>query len=244
MPFSDYIAYFDESGDHGLQTIDAGFPVFVLCGCLFKIEHYLKRELSAFSAIKFAHFGHDAVVFHSRDIRKRIGPFQILANPAKRQEFMDHIALFFKNCSGVIVAAGIDKNRHVLQYKYPMNPYSVALLFCLERIYGYLHDGGVTGGSMTCVFEQRGKIEDDELAGQFTRICAGQNYWGELPFKMAFANKLANMPGLQIADLAAYPIARHIIAPDATNLAYDAIMPRIRKSPSGKMLGWGLKVFP
>jgi hypothetical protein len=61
---------------------------------------------------------------------------------------------------------------------------------------------------------------------------------------MAFANKLANMPGLQIADLAAYPIARHIIAPDSANPAYDAIMPRIRKSPSGKMLGWGLKVFP
>ncbi len=244
MSFADYIAYFDESGDHGLETIDPQFPVFVLCGCLFKIEHYLERELAAFSAIKFAHFGHDAVVFHSRDIRKKVGPFQVLANAEKRKQFMDHVTLYFKNCSGVLIAAGIHKGKHVQQYKYPDNPYSIALLFCLERLYAQLNGMGVAGESMVCVFEQRGKAEDNELAAQFVKICAGQNQWGSLPFKMVFANKLANMPGLQVADLAAYPIARHIIAPQAANPAYDAIMPRIRKSPGGKMKGWGLKVFP
>jgi hypothetical protein len=244
MSFSDYIAYFDESGDHGLESIDPEFPVFVLCGCLFKIEHYLQRELAAFSAIKFAHFGHDAVVFHSRDIRKKIGPFQILANADKRQKFMDHIALYFKNCAGVLVAAGIDKKRHVERYRYPIDPYSIALLFCLERLYAHLHDMGVSGEAMMCVFEQRGKAEDNELAAQFARICGGENQWGQLPFKMVFASKLANMPSLQVSDLAAYPIARHIIASDAPNPSYDALEARIRKSPSGKILGWGLKVFP
>jgi hypothetical protein len=28
--FSDYIVYVDESGDHGLQSMDATYPVFVL----------------------------------------------------------------------------------------------------------------------------------------------------------------------------------------------------------------------
>jgi len=68
--------------------------------------------------------------------------------------------------------------------------------------------------------------------------------WGQLPFQMVFANKLANMPGLQMSDLAAYPIARHIMNPAAPNPAYAALSHRIRRSPQGQILGWGLKVFP
>jgi hypothetical protein len=31
MPaFSDYIVFVDESGDHGMTTIDPGYPIFVL----------------------------------------------------------------------------------------------------------------------------------------------------------------------------------------------------------------------
>lgn len=227
---------FDESGDHGLDKIDPDFPVFVLCGWLFEIEHYLSREIAAFSAIKFAHFGHE--------IRKRIGPFQILANQDKRTEFMAHVSKLFENCSGVLLAAAIDKRRHTQQYKFPADPYSMSLLFCLERLYGYLHDAGVSGGSMTCVFEQRGEKEDNELSAHFTHICAGNNYWGKLPFNMVFASKLANMPGLQMADLAAYPIARHVMNAKAPNPAYDIVEKRFRRSPDGKILGWGLKVFP
>src|SRR5262249_44764364 len=53
---SDYIAYFDETGDHGLDNIDPAFPVFVLCGWVFKIKDYLQKECPAFCAIKFNHW--------------------------------------------------------------------------------------------------------------------------------------------------------------------------------------------
>ncbi len=33
--FSKYIVYVDESGDHGLQNIDANYPYFVLAFCVF-----------------------------------------------------------------------------------------------------------------------------------------------------------------------------------------------------------------
>jgi hypothetical protein len=32
--FSEYIVYVDESGDHGLETIDPNYPVFVLAFCI------------------------------------------------------------------------------------------------------------------------------------------------------------------------------------------------------------------
>jgi hypothetical protein len=74
MSQSEYIAYFDESGDHGMEKIDAEFPVFALCGCVFKTSDYLTRELPGFSGIKFKHFGHDAVVFPFAGHPEKIRP--------------------------------------------------------------------------------------------------------------------------------------------------------------------------
>jgi hypothetical protein len=90
-----HIAYFDESGDHGLGQIDPDFPAFVPCGCVYEIEAYLESEMSCFSAIKFRHFGHDAVVFHSRKIRKQLGPFSILQDADTRTRFMADVSAFF-----------------------------------------------------------------------------------------------------------------------------------------------------
>jgi hypothetical protein len=244
MSRSSYIAYFDESGDHGLETIDLTFPMFVLCGCVFKIEDYLQKTLPDFSRIKFDHFGHDAVIFHSRTIRKRLGPFQVLSDKSKREAFMERISDLFLAKPCTIIGAGIDKVRFKRQYTHPIDPYSISLLFCLERLYAYLRDNGEAGRTLTCVFEQRGKAEDEQLAAAFQRICAGDNSWGALPFHMVFASKLTNMPGLQMADLAAYPIARKIMDMRAANQAFDSLRPCFRRSPYGKVRGWGLKAFP
>jgi hypothetical protein len=203
MMQSEHIAYFDESGDHGMEKIDAEFPVFVLCGCVFKISDYLTRELPDFSRIKFKHFGHDAVVFPSRDIRKKLGPFQILTDKLKNHEFMENINAYFSSSTITLIAAAIDKKKHGSRYAFPANPYSLSLAFCLERIYACLQERGETGKTMFCIFEERGATEDQELALRFEKICSGDNHWGKLPFRMVFASKQQNMPGLQVADLAA-----------------------------------------
>jgi hypothetical protein len=49
----------------------------------------------------------------------------------------------FESLTGVLIAAGIHKGKHVKQYAYPDNPYSIALLFCLERMYAWLKDAGM-----------------------------------------------------------------------------------------------------
>jgi hypothetical protein len=242
--WSNHIAYFDESGDHGLQNIDADFPIFVLCGCLFRKDDYRRHDLPAFSQLKFEYFGHDAVVFHSRDIRKQIGAFQVLMDARFRTSFMDAIATFYRQSSCTLIAAAIRKDAHKTRYATPDDPYEISLLFCLERLYACLKDRNDHRGTTVCVFEKRGDKEDNKLAAEFERICAGANRWGALPFRIVFASKQTNMAGLQVADLAAYPIARKILAPAKPNASYDALSHLIRRSPEGKSDGWGLKVFP
>jgi hypothetical protein len=64
-----------------------------------------------------------------------------------------------------------------------------------------------------------------------------------LPFEPVFAAKRVNCCGLQIADLVARPIGRHILQPTQENRAYTIIARKFRTS-GGKVRGRGLKVFP
>lgn len=243
MKRSPYIAYFDESGDRGMDRPDPDFPVFVLCAAVFKIEDYLRHDAPLFSDIKFRLWYHDAVVFHSHKIRKRIGDFAALAKGDNGQTFMAAITEFFEASSVTIIAAAIHKVKHKAQYAYPEDPYCLSAQFCLERLYGHVREAG--DDALTyCIFEERGPSEDLELADRFSEVCAGANQWHcALPFRAVFASKLANLPGLQVADLAAYPIARRVMDASKANQAWETVEKKLRTGPKG-CLGWGLKIFP
>lgn len=242
MQRSPYIAYFDECGDHGLVTINPVFPVFVLCGAVFKIADYRDKDAPALSDIKFRLWYHDAVVFHSREIRKKVGDFSALASPEKNEIFMTAVTDFFDSSTVTLIAAAIHKQKHKDQYVWPEDPYSLSLQFCLERLYGHVKHAGQR--LTFCVFEERGKLEDRVLKARFNEICGGANQWKcELPFRAVFASKLQNLQGLQIADLAAYPIARHILAPDEPRKDWEVVEKKLRSGPKGYMR-WGLKIFP
>ena len=66
--FSDYIVHVDESGDHGLESIDPTYPVFVLAFCVFRKNVYQESVVPAIQRFKFRHFGHDMVNLHETDI--------------------------------------------------------------------------------------------------------------------------------------------------------------------------------
>ena len=100
-------------------------------------------------------------------------------------------------------------------------------------------------GTTSVIVECRGKREDDELELEFRRVCDGANYRREkLLLDPRFVPKSANVPGLQIADLVARPIARHILDPKQPNRAYDVIEKKLDRSTTGMVRGFGLKVFP
>ena len=75
-PFSNYIVYVDESGDHSMVSIDDSYPVFVLSLCIFSKNYYVNSVVTALEEFKFRSFGHDIVILHERDIRKETGQFR------------------------------------------------------------------------------------------------------------------------------------------------------------------------
>jgi hypothetical protein len=245
MTFSDYIIYVDESGDHNLAAVDVDYPVFVLDFCIFHKTKYATFIVPSVQSFKFQHFGHDIVVLHEHQIRKQRPPFTFLQNRDKRAAFMDGLNQLILAADFTIIAEVIDKVRLTERYQRPRNPYEIALTFCMERAYAFLMERGEHQKSTYIVLERRGKREDDQLELAFRRICDGENRWGPLSsFSIVFADKKTNSAGLQLADLTARPIGRHVISETQPNRAWEILAPKLRCSPIGKVEGWGLKTFP
>lgn len=243
--FSEYIVYVDESGDHGLRHINPEFPVFVLAFCLIRKSDYLAQVVPDIQALKFHHFGHDMVVLHEAEIRKSRGPFNILLNPKVRTAFLSELSGIIERASFTLVASCILKESFRDRWGTDGNPYHVAMQFGLERIFMELQQHGQRGKVTHVVFEQRGLREDRALELEFRRILDRSHLEGlGDSLDIVLASKQTNSAGLQLADMVARPIGRYLIAPQQNNRAYDIIEPKFRRTPGGKIEGWGLKVYP
>lgn len=245
MDYSDYVVFVDESGDHGLESIDSYYPVFVLIFCIFEKSSYANIVVPKVEAFKFKHFGHDAVILHERDIRKQLVPFVFLKNHKRRDEFMGELSSLIDGIRFTIIATVIDKKKLTKSSASTKNPYGLALEFCLERTFEFLRDKNQHNRVTHIVVEKRGRREDDELELDFRRVCDGGNYRGnKLNFKIVFADKKINSAGLQIADLIARPIGLKVARPEQPNRAQDIIEKKFRKNDAGEFVGRGFKVFP
>lgn len=246
MPrFSDYTVFADESGDPHLEAIDPQYPVFVLTFCLFSNRSYAERVVPAVDAFKERYFECTDVILHEYDIRKSRGPSAILMNGEVRDRFMADLTRLITDAPFRLVASVIHKPELVKRYPVPISPYYLGMSFGLERLARSLMSHGCAGGQTPIVFERRGKKEDDALAKEFHRVCEGANMVGKpLPFRIEFQRKRDNAAGLQLADLLARPIGRRQLDPAQPNRAYDVLERKFRRSRDGRIMGWGLKVFP
>lgn len=241
---SDFIIYVDESGDHSLESIDPDYPVFVLSFCIFRKGDYVQRVTPAIRQLKFETFGHDMVVLHESDIRRKKGAFSRLSKDP-REAFMNTLTDIIGAADFQLVAVVIDKRKLKDRYSQPAHPYHLALEFGLERIYRLLKDAGQDDALTYLVCEARGPKEDAELELEFRRIRDGANYFRKpLPFDLIMADKKTNSEGLQLADLTARPIGLTVLRPEQDNRAASVLDAKFYRDKAGNKLGMGLKVFP
>lgn len=244
MQYSEHIVYVDESGDHGLASINPDYPVFVLAFCIFRKEEYAEKVVPAIMALKFDTFGHDMVILHEHDIRKKRGPFKMMSKEP-REQFLERLTGIIDAAAFTLIAVVIDKQRLLDRFMNPDNPYHEAMKLGLERVFLFLNARG-EGNTLThVVFEARGQREDGELELAFRRVRDGANSCGHpLPLDIVFAEKRANSPGLQFADMVARPVGLSVLRQGQSNRAMDVLRKKLNVGPTGQVEGHGLKVFP
>lgn len=231
---SDLVIYVDESGDHGLDSIDSSYPIFVLVFVIMKKDDYLYKITPDMQNIKFKYWGHDQVVLHEREIRKKIGPFSILLDKMTNSEFMEDINDFISKSPIDVCVSVIDKEKLKNKYKTPFSPYEIALQFCMERLISCLDKHNQEGKRAFLVFESRGKAEDKDLELAFLRIASNKSTWGwramdfsRFQLEPVFARKDANAAGLQLADLMARPCGLKVLRSQQENRAYSILREKI-----------------
>lgn len=226
-----YIVYVDESGDHGLgDNIDNSYPMFVLAFCIFSISEYTQNIVPTILNFKFKYFGHDMVVLHEREIRKSEKPFDILMDRVVREEFVVDLSSIVTDSKFHIVSATVNKEDFKRNKETTiLNLYHLAMKSCLEELVHFLSDRNVLNRTFI-VFEERGKNEDRDLELEFRRV-KDEVFMSGRDCEIMFASKKVNSCGLQMADLVARPIGRHLLNPDQSNRAFETLKPKMFSTP-------------
>jgi hypothetical protein len=238
------IVFLDEAGNLNLDIHDENFPLFAVSMFVCKTTDYTRSIVPAVLEFKIRHFGHEAVILHSRDIRKAQKDFGFLTDRERRNAFLQELTTLMRDLNYRWITTVIRKQRHRELYGVAaQNPYDLALTLCLERLLPLLEE---EEQSEVCVVaEARGKREDKELELCFLRTVSNGTYYVSadrfraVKFTLKFAEKAMNVIGTQMDDLIVYPIARNVLDPNKPNLPYEAVAPKMYR---GRV--WGLKVFP
>lgn len=233
--FSDYIVFIDESGSPVLDPIDPDYPIFVLAFCVVHKQVYADHIQPGFKRLKFKYFGHDMVALHSHAIRKPRNEFAFLQNAGLREAFLGDLTRLMADSDFTLIAHVIDKARLKARYSRPFSPYDIALRMNMEQLSVFLAERGQVGKLCHLIAESRGKKEDNLLELEFRRVLDPAAGWGmssqfsieKTPMQLRFVEKKINSAGLQIADLAAYPVGRHLLRPEQENRAFEVVKEKI-----------------
>lgn len=96
--------FLDESGNHGLTTVDPQYPVFVLGGIIMDDTYagqVLEPRLRQF---KLDLFGRDDICLHTADIARNKNGFERLQEPAFRQRFYAELNMVMQELDYQVVA--------------------------------------------------------------------------------------------------------------------------------------------
>lgn len=241
-----YYLFLDESGDQNLANFDPSFPIFTLCGIVLS-EEQLQILSSQINDLKKDFWGDKKIILHSRDIRKCQNGFEIFFNLETKQSFYERINEILGQNIYTIICCAILKEPYIRQYGKLNDVYGQSLSFIMERTVFYLDGVKKSNIELTTIIEKRGKKEDSSLLAYYNSLIDRGTYWVTADrIKSYFKNfqmkaKQDNIIGLQVADLIAYPITRHILDENAVNLSFDIIKRNIYTK--GDKL-YGMKVFP
>lgn len=164
-----------------------------------------------------------------------------------KKRFFQGVNDILRDNGYVVVCCSILKEPYIRQYGKLNDVYGLSLSYIMERVVFYLDSLGLTDIELCTIIEKRGKKEDASLLNYYNQLLDRGTYWVDSHrMKKVFKKfdmrwKSENIIGLQIADLIAYPVTRHVLNPNGVNLAFDVLKKNIFQL-NGKV--YGMKIFP
>ncbi len=217
-----YRLYVDESGDHTYYALEDPAKRYLgLTGIFIEHEYYRATFQPEMERPKQTHFPYspdEPVVLHRADIINQRGPFWRLRDPEREQAFNEGFLQFIKEQDYHVITVVIDKKTHIERHREDAyHPYHYCLTALLERYCGFLNFYNAQGDVLA---ESRGGAEDLKLKRAYQNLYAegAWSYRDSNFFQHALTSsqikvkpKRANIAGLQLSDLLAYPSKQEIL---------------------------------
>lgn len=219
-----YRLYLDESGDHVFhdeaRLAEPSHRYLALVGCWFRQGPGYVEFQRALEDLKQRHFPHspdEPVILHRNEIINWSGPFWRLREQRVRGAFEHELCSLISSVEFALVGICVDKLAMKRKYPDPFHPYHLALGFMLQRYCGWLNHSNRTGDVMA---ESRGGREDSRLKNAYEHVWVHGDMYHTADFyrrvltsqHIKLNRKLANIAGLQLADLLARAVRNDILA--------------------------------
>ncbi len=214
---STLLVFMDECGDHSPAKVDADFPLLLLAFVIIEPRAYRDAIIPAMGRLKLEFWPHEGVNFHSRDIRKQLGDFAQFHRKEPRDRLMDGLASLIRNSAFDLVISCFHKT--AANTEHAPDTYFQALAEGLRQVSVRAKQLGME--TVHLIAEARGKREDKEMTAWLEAHLAGGHDGPRL--HLVIRAKSDNISGLQLADLCAYPAARYVLRPQASNPAFDLV---------------------
>ncbi len=257
-----YRIYIDEVGTSDLSsTKDAENRFLSLTGVVIDLEHVKQVITPEMEDLKTKYFDShpdEPIIFHRKELMNKKYPFHSLKDKEKEAAFNEEFLACLNRWAFKIQTVVIDKYEHQQRYAvWRYDPYHYAMSIIFERYHLRLKEIKQKGDMM---FESRGGKEDMRLKESYRRIFEeGTDYIkaedidATLTTKeLKIKPKSANISGLQLADLIAFPARRYVLrhynlVNDGRETFNEKILEVIESkffSHGNKVEGYGIKLLP
>lgn len=216
-----YRIYIEEAGDHTYRDLSyVSHRYLALLGCVFERDGHYQKAANEMGKLKDKYWSKKdpdrPIIFHREEMVNCRGYFSIFKNDKQlRTQFDADLISYLTAQQFIIINVVLDKKKHKSQYSMPVNPYSYCLTAMLERYSGLLMFHQACGDVLA---ESRGGKEDRQLKEVYETIYnSGTGFRDKEFFQSSLTSKqikikpkVANIAGLQIADLLAYSLKERV----------------------------------
>lgn len=257
-----YRIYIDEVGSSDLKsTMDPVNRYLSLTGVVIDLQHVkdtITPDMEALKNTFFLQHPDDPIIFHRKEVMNKKFPFHALKDADTEEAFNVAFLDCLNRWSYKVITVVIDKYEHQQRYNvWRYDPYHYAMSIIFERYHLRLKQINQMGDMM---FESRGGKEDTRLKESYRNIfVSGTDYIkpedidATLTTKeLKIKPKSANISGLQLADLLAYPAQRYALKQlyqlnDGRSTFNEKIIDVIKNkffTRNGNAEGYGIKLLP
>jgi len=260
--------YIDEVGNSDLRASDdPNHRYLSLTGVAIRLDYVMSTVFPRLEQLKQDYFGShpdDPVILHRKEIMRAKHPFDSLRDDAVRRSFDADLLSLLEDLDCAVFTVVVDKKEHRERYRvWQYDPYHYALKVMMERFVLWLQVNATVGDVMA---ESRGKKDDLRLKESYEQVYErGTEYvgagdvQGQLTSRqLKVKPKAANVAGLQLADMIAYPsfratlarVHREALAADfGGQIAKILERSKYYREPgtttgNGRIEGWGRKWLP